>query len=398
MDAWLNDWAQLIFRWVHVLAAIAWIGHAFFFHSMEKALRKPEVEGVDPDVFGELWMVHGGGFFRMQKTRVLPPVFTGHLHWFKYEALLTWVSGFLLLTALYYLTGGIYMIDASVMALSPLQAVGIGLGSLVGGWLVYDFLWAGPIGKANEKVAAALTVLMVAGIGVGLTFVLSGRAAFLHTGALLGTLMTANVWMRIIPGSKKMVAALEKGEEPDLSLGAIGHQRSMHNGYMHFPIVFLMISNHYPFTSNGGLSWLVLLLMLGLGAAVRQLFYDGWSAHPLVKAYVGLATAALLALTFPRHALGDQAAVAAPTFDEVQVVVAQRCTPCHAAEPTHPAFNAPPKNLVLTSPETIVANADPIHTQAVVTRVMPLGNLTGMTDEERALLRAWYEAGAPGPR
>lgn len=395
MTAWINDWAQLLFRWVHVLAAIAWIGHAFFFHSMEKALRKPEVDGVDPDVHGELWMVHGGGFFRMQKTRVLPPVYTGHLHWFKYEALLTWVSGFLLLIALYYLTGGIYMIDRAVMELTPMAAVGVGLGTLVGGWLFYDFLWAGPIGKANETVAAVLTVTMVAAIGVGLTFVLSGRAAFLHTGALLGTLMTGNVWIRIIPGSNKMVAALEKGEEPDLSLGAIGHQRSVHNGYMHFPIVFLMISNHYPFTSSGGLAWLVMLLMLGLGAAVRQLFYDGMQAHIAVKGFVVAAVAGLIAVTIPRSAV--TAAPEAPSFAEVNQIVAERCTPCHAAEPSHAAFNAPPKNLVLTDPKTIVANKDAIYAQAVQTKVMPLGNLTGMTDEERAKLGAWYDAGAVGP-
>ncbi|MCB9675625.1 MAG: urate hydroxylase PuuD [Alphaproteobacteria bacterium] len=302
MDAWLNDWAQLIFRWVHVLAAIAWIGHAFFFHSMEKALRAPEVDGVDPDVHGELWMVHGGGFFRMQKTRVLPPVYTGHLHWFKYEAGLTWVSGFLLLVALYYLTGGVLMIDASVMQMSATTSVAIGLGTLIFGWVAYDFIWAGPIGRVGKDptLGTILTVLLIASIGVGLTFVLSGRAAFLHTGALLGTIMTANVWMRIIPGSNKMVAALEKGEEPDLRLGAIGHQRSVHNGYMHFPIVFLMISNHYPFTFGSEWSAVLLLVMLALGAATRQLFYDGWSAHWAVKGVVGLGTVAVLALTFPK--------------------------------------------------------------------------------------------------
>jgi uncharacterized membrane protein len=398
MDTWLNDWAQLLFRWVHVLAAIAWIGHAFFFHSMEKALRKPEVEGVDPDVHGELWMVHGGGFFRMQKTRVLPPVFTGHLHWFKYEALLTWVSGFLLLVALYYLTGGIYMVDASIMDLTPGQSVAIGLGSLVGGWLVYDFLWAGPIGKASPPAATALTVAMVAGIGVGLTFVLSGRAAFLHTGALLGTLMTANVWMRIIPGSKKMVAALEKGEEPDLRYGAVGHQRSMHNGYMHFPIVFLMISNHYPFTSNADYAWLVLLLMLGLGAAVRQLFYDGMAAHPAVKGFVVAAVVAVLALTFPT-APPAVASSGEPDVDfaTIEGIIERRCVTCHAKAPTHTAFNAPPKNLALETPASIVANKETIHTQVVVTEVMPLGNLTEITPEERAQIGRWYAAGAPGP-
>jgi uncharacterized membrane protein len=394
MIVWLNDWAQLLFRWVHVLAGIAWIGHAFFFHSMEKALRKPEVPGVDPDVFGELWMVHGGGFFRMQKTRVLPPVITGHLHWFKYEALLTWVSGFLLLIALYYLTGGVYMIDRSVMALTPGAAVGVGLGSLLGGWLVYDWLWAGPVARMSPRAATALTVLMVSGIGVGLTFVLSGRAAFLHTGALLGTLMTANVWMRIIPGSKKMVAALEKGLEPDLRLGAVGHQRSVHNGYMHFPIVFLMISNHYPFASAGSWAWLVLLLVMALGAAVRQLFYDGWSAHPAVKAVVVVAPMVLMGLTMPKPT-APVAAADAPSFAEVRAVMQARCVSCHAAAPTQPGFQAPPKNLVLTDDEAIYANRSLIHAQVVVSKVMPLGNLTQITDDERALIDRWVAAGAP---
>ena len=391
MLVWLNDWAQLLFRWVHVLAGIAWIGHAFFFHSMERALRKPEVPGVDKDVHGELWMVHGGGFFRMQKTRVLPPVITGHLHWFKYEALLTWVSGFLLLVALYYMTGGAYMIDRGILDLTPGAAVAVGLGTLVGGWVVYDGLWAGPIGRKSPLAATIGTVGMVAGVGAALTFVLSGRAAFLHTGALLGTMMTANVWMRIIPGSRKMVAALERGEEPDPRWGAVGHQRSVHNGYMHFPIVFLMISNHYPFTSAGSLSWLVLWLVLGLGAAVRQLFYDGAAAHVAVKGYVAAAVVALLALTAPRPPA--VAAGGAPSFAEVEAVIQQRCASCHAEVPTQPGFQAPPKNLVLTSRAAIEASREAIYAQAVVTRVMPLGNLTGITDDERALLARWYAAG-----
>ncbi len=297
---WLTDWAQLLFRWVHVLAAIAWIGHAFFFHSMEKALRPPEVDGVDPDVHGELWMVHGGGFFRMQKTRVLPPVFTGHLHWFKYEALLTWVSGFLLLVALYYVSASGLMVGPGT-SLTPTVAVVVGLATLVGGWAIYDFIWAGPIGRVGKDptVGTLLTILLVAGSGVALTQLLPGRAAFLHTGALLGTIMTANVWMRIIPGAKKMVHALENGQEPDLRLGAIGHQRSVHNGYMHFPIVLLMISNHYPFLYGSTWAPVLLLLLLAAGAATRQLFYDGWSAHWAVKGTVLAGLVGVLALTVP---------------------------------------------------------------------------------------------------
>lgn len=298
MYDFLNDWAQLLLRWMHVLFAIAWIGHAFLFHSLEHGLRKPEVDDVDDDVEGELWMVHGGGFFRLQKTYKLPTVFTGDLHWFKYEALGTWVSGFLLLVVLYYFTGGVLMLDARVADLSFPTSVGIGLGSLVLGWAVYDTLWS-QLGEKMPKVATALTVALVAGTGVGLTQLLSGRAAFLHTGALLGTLMTANVWMRIIPGSKRMVAALSAGRAHDPHDGFVGHQRSVHNGYMHFPIVFLMISNHYPATYGHDLNWLMLLAFLAGGAAVRQLFYDGMAASLAVKGIVAASFATVLGLTAP---------------------------------------------------------------------------------------------------
>lgn len=297
MIDFLSEWAQLVLRWMHVLFAIAWIGHAFLFHSLEHGLRKPEVDGVDPDVQGELWMVHGGGFFRLQKTYKLPAVFTGVLHWFKYEALFTWVTGFSLLVVLYYLKG-VLMVDPRVADLSNLAAVGVGLGSLLIGWVAYDLLWA-TIGKTQKAVATALTVLTIAGIGVALTQLLSGRAAFLHTGAMLGTLMTANVWMRIIPGSKRMVAALTAGREHDPADGAVGHQRSVHNGYMHFPIVFLMISNHYPAIYGHDLNWLLLLLFMAGGAAVRQLFYDGMGASLPVKGVVLVSVLAALGLTGP---------------------------------------------------------------------------------------------------
>jgi len=297
MIDFLSEWAQLLLRWMHVLFAIAWIGHAFLFHSLEHGLRAPEVDGVDPDVEGELWMVHGGGFFRLQKTYKLPPVFTGALHWFKYEALGTWVTGFCLVVVLYYMKG-VLMVDPRVADLSHLAAAGVGLGSLVLGWLAYDTLWH-TMGKSQPKVATAITVLAVAGLGVGLTQLLSGRAAFLHMGAVLGTLMTANVWMRIIPGSKRMVAALEAGREHDPEDGRIGHQRSVHNGYMHFPIVFFMISNHYPAIYGHDLNWLMLLLFLAGGAFARQLFYDGMAAALPVKAVVFTSFLGVLGLTFP---------------------------------------------------------------------------------------------------
>ncbi len=297
MIDFLSEWAQLLLRWMHVLFAIAWIGHAFLFHSLEHGLRAPEVDGVDPDVQGELWMVHGGGFFRLQKTYKLPQVFTGALHWFKYEALFTWVTGFCLIMVLYYVKG-VLMVDPRVADLSNVAAVGVGLGSLVLGWLAYDALWV-TMGKTKPKVATALTVVAIAGLGVALTQLLSGRAAFLHLGAVLGTLMTANVWVRIIPGSERMVAALEAGREHDPEDGRVGHQRSVHNGYLHFPIVFFMISNHYPAIYGHDLNWLLLLLLLAGGAFSRQLFYDGMAAALPVKVVVLTSFIGVLGITFP---------------------------------------------------------------------------------------------------
>jgi uncharacterized membrane protein/plastocyanin len=310
MEQFLGEWAGLLLRWLHVVSAIAWIGHAFLFHSIERALRRPDpARGPEGGVEGELWMVHGGGFFHLQKTRTLPPGLAGQLKWFKWEAALTWLSGFLLLVVVFYLGGGIYLIDPAVAGLSHRSAVLIGLGTLLGGWLVYDLLWGCPLGK-HPPSAAALTVAFLAGTAVALTHLLSGRAAFLHLGALLGTIMAANVWVRILPGMRRMIAALESGRRPDPREGLVGKQRSMHNGYMHFPVIFLMISNHYPETYGHPHSWLVLLLLLGLGVGMRQLVYDGLRTPPAVALGVAAALGALVYLTAPGGEPAEPAAAA----------------------------------------------------------------------------------------
>ena len=299
MEAYLTEWASLLVRWIHVIAAIAWIGHAFLFHSFEHGIRPPEVDDVSDDVHGEMWMVHGGGFFRLQKTRVLPDKYTGELLWFKWEAAFTWMSGFLLLILVFYMGGGVYLVDPSVADISPNTAILISLGTLIGGWIVYDLLWASPLGKLTG-VSTAITAALILGAGIALSQVLSGRAAYLHVGALMGTLMTANVWMRILPGMRKMIASMEKGEEPDLSLGAIGKQRSMHNGYMHFPIIFIMISNHFPATFAHEYNWLVLICIIIFGACMRQVLYDGFlGTSLLVKGLLALSVGGLIYLTLP---------------------------------------------------------------------------------------------------
>jgi uncharacterized membrane protein/plastocyanin len=308
MEAYFTEWLGILFRWFHVIAAIAWIGHAFLFHSFEHGLRRPEVDDVSDDVLGEMWMVHGGGFFRLQKTRVLPERYTGELLWFKWEAAFTWISGLLLLVIVFYMGGGIYLVDPSVSDIRPAAAMGLSVGTLIAGWIVYDLVWSSPLGR-RPAIAGALTVAMIAGVTIGLTQVLSGRAAYIHVGGLLGTIMVANVWMRILPGARKMVAALEKGQEPDLGLGAMGKQRSLHNGYMHFPVIFIMISNHFPSTFAHEHNWLVLLLIMAFGAGMRQALYDGLKNTPVaVKLLLVASVAGLVYLTWPQSTRADTAA------------------------------------------------------------------------------------------
>lgn len=300
MEAYIVEWLSLLIRWVHVIAAIAWIGHAFLFHSFEHGIRPPEVDDVSPDVHGELWMVHGGGFFRLQKTRVLPDKYTGELMWFKWEAAFTWMSGFLLLGVLFYMGGGVYLVDPGVAEIDPDIAIAISLATLIGGWFLYDFMWASPLGKQKPAVATAFTVVMIVGAAYGLTRVMSGRAAYLHVGALMGTIMAANVWVRILPGMRKMIAAMERGEEPDLSYGAIGKQRSLANGYMHFPIIFVMISNHFPSTYASEHRFVILLLIMVLGATMRQVMYDGLiKVHIVAKLLLAVSVGGLIFLTLP---------------------------------------------------------------------------------------------------
>ena len=299
MEAYIIEWLALIVRWIHVIAGIAWIGHAFLFHSFEHGLRPPEVDDVDDNVKGELWMVHGGGFFRLQKTRVLPDKYTGDLLWFKWEAAFTWLSGVLLLILVFYWGGGIYLLDPDRAPFGVVPTIALGVGTLVVGWTVYDLLWASPLGK-KRAIAGTITLLMVVAAAYGLTRFMSGRAAFIHVGALLGTIMTANVWMRILPGMRKMLAALEAGKEPNLVLGEIGKERSLHNGYMHFPIIFIMISNHFPGTYAHEYNWVILLLLMVFGAAMRQVLYDGIvKTSFVVKGLLGGSLVALVVMTAP---------------------------------------------------------------------------------------------------
>jgi uncharacterized membrane protein len=393
MEAYASDWLQLIIRWVHLITGIAWIGASFYFVWLDNHLLPPSHEAdAERGVGGELWAVHGGGFYVVRKFRVAPETLPASLHWFKWEAYWTWISGLALLVLMYYLHASVYLIDRDVANLSPAQAIGISVALLAVGWLFYDQLCK-RLGLDREAWIALAMVAFVTLAAWGLAHVFSGRAVYIQIGAMLGTIMVANVAHIIIPAQRKLVKAKEQGVVPDPLDGLRGKQRSVHNNYFTLPVLFTMISNHYPQTYGHARGWLVLVVILLLAAYVRHFFnlrHKGrtvW-AIPLTAALGIFILAIVIAPKKP------EASGAVPTFAQVQVIVAQRCVACHADQPTQAGFAMPPKDVKLDTPERIAANAQKIYQQVVTTRAMPIGNLTAMTDAERQTLAAWVTAGA----
>jgi uncharacterized membrane protein len=393
LEAYALDWVQLLIRWVHLITGIAWIGASFYFVFLDNSLLPPKrQEDIDAGIGGELWAIHGGGFYHAQKFKVAPATLPAPLHWFKWEAYWTWMSGFALFVVMYYAHADIYMIDRGVADLAPWQAIAISLALLAGGWVFYDQLCK-RAGLDREKVVAVVMVAFLALVAWGVSHLFSGRAMYMQVGAMIGTIMAWNVFFVIMPSQRKLVEAKERNVAPDPVYGLRGKQRSVHNNYFTLPVLFIMISNHYPLTFGHRHAWLVLVAILLLAAFVRHFFnlrHKGrtvWSI-PVVAAIGTLLLAIAIAPQKPQ--------AAAYTFADVQWIVATRCATCHAAKPTQPGFNDPPKGFVLDTPQLVVANAKLINEQAVVSKVMPIGNLTGMTDAERATLGAWVAAGAPG--
>lgn len=398
MDAHLTEWLNLAIRWVHMIVGIAWIGASFYFVWLDNSLKPPK-PGSDLEkagVAGELWAVHGGGFYNPQKYLVAPKQLPAELHWFKWEAYSTWLSGFALLWIVYYFNPTAMMIDPAVAALAPWQAVAIGLGSLVIAWTVYDLLCRSPLGQREGLLGIVIFVLLVAGAW-GLTQWLGGRAAYIHVGAMIGTIMVANVLMVIIPGQRKMVEAMKAGRTPDPIYGKRGKQRSVHNNYFTLPVLIIMISNHYAMAYNHPYNWAVLALIMAAGVLIRHFFnlkHKGIYAwqYPAAGVALLLATAIWIA---PRPAPQAASAAAAPvTLAQVQPVIAQRCAVCHSAQPTQPGFASAPAGVMLHTPELVSQHAERIYRAAVQTRSMPIGNMTNMTDDERALIAQWFESGA----
>jgi uncharacterized membrane protein len=392
------EWLNLLVRWLHFITGVAWIGASFYFVWLDNTIRPP-APGSDlakKGVSGELWAVHGGGFYNPQKYLVAPPELPSELHWFKWEAYSTWLSGFALLTIVYYFNAQAMMVDKAVADLSTWQAVGIGLASLVAGWTVYDLLCRSRLGQHDLAFGVVMFLLLV-GAAYVLTHLLSGRAAYIHIGAMIGTIMVANVAHVIIPGQRKMVNAMMAGQKPDPVHGLKAKQRSVHNNYFTLPVLFIMISNHYAMTYRNEHAWAVLAVIMAAGVFIRHFFnlrHKGrveWK-YPAAGVALLLALAVVIAPAAPRP--GAPGADNAAQFAQVRAIIGQRCVSCHASHPTQPGFATAPAGVMLDDPRAISQNSARIYQQAVQLKAMPLANLTNMTDAERAQLGAWFEAGA----
>jgi uncharacterized membrane protein len=393
----LAEWLNLAIRWLHLTAGIAWIGSSFYFVWLDNHLKAPTAG----DASGELWSVHGGGFYHNQKYQVAPATMPADLHWFKWEAYWTWISGFSLLVLVYYVGARSYLIDPAKADLTPPQAIGIGLAAIVLGWLIYDRLCKSPL-KANNRAVAVLWFAFLLAAAVALNHVFNARAAYLHVGAIVGSVMVGNVFFVIIPNQRRVVADLVAGRAPDPALGAAGKLRSLHNNYMTLPVLFIMISHHYPMTYGAERPWLVLALLGLTGVAIRHVFNRRGRGQDASQAMIVAAVLAFASVTYVsidqrgvRRASAAMPGSIAPTYATVEPILTRHCTGCHSIRPTDPAVSAPPLGLVFDSYAHVRALTPRIRAVAVDSQVMPLGNPTGMTLAERRTLGAWIAAGAP---
>jgi uncharacterized membrane protein len=385
-------WANLALRWLHLTAGIAWIGSSFYFMWLDSHLKAPAKP--PKGVAGELWSVHSGGFYHQMKFMVAPEGMPDELHWFKWEAYTTWISGVLLLALIFYVGADVNLIDASKLALAPWQAIGIGIASLAAGWVIYDGLCRSTLG-ANLKVFGVVWFLVLTAAAYGLTRIFSDLGAVMHVGAIIGTVMVANVFLIIIPNQRKVIAQVLAGQTPDPALGKQAKQRSVHNNYMTLPVLFVMISNHYPMIVSAPLNWLWLAGLGIVGWTIRHFFNlknAGQTRYDvLLLGALAFVTVAVLNETAKPP---PPAAVPVPPFTEVRALIDRHCVMCHSATPTHKGVTAPPNGVILDTDEGLTKNAAKVYDRAVASRSMPLNNETHITDAERASLGAWIKAGA----
>lgn len=426
MEAHFTEWLNLGIRWIHMIVGIAWIGASFYFVWLENNLNRSNPrEGLS----GDLWAIHGGGIYHLEKYKLAPPKMPENLHWFKWEAYFTWLSGVALLLVVYYLNPSLYLVKPGV-DLAPAAAIAIGLGSMAVSYLIYHVLCDSPLGKHPALLGAVLFVLIIAA-AYGFSHIFSGRAAYIHVGAIIGTIMVGNVFFTIMPAQRALVKAIETNTTPDPLLPAKGLLRSRHNNYFTLPVLFIMISNHFPSTYGSQYNWLILAGIAVLAVLVRHYFNTRHAsqrfAWTLPAAALGMLCLAYVTAPVQRApATAAQAQAEQPTaanaakieqapsaasseqpsapaatasaadagFARVEQVIHERCTVCHSANPTSPMFSAAPAGFMLDTPEQMKAQAAKIQAQAVAAQIMPLGNITQMTQDERDLIGHWIAAGA----
>lgn len=397
MELDITNWLSMAVRWLHLTAGIAWIGSSFYFVWLDNNLQKAKDEAdTEKGVAGEIWSVHGGGFYHKQKYSVAPDEMPAELHWFKWEAYFTWISGFLLLALMYYYGASVFLVDASKYDMSPAMAVGIGLGALVASWVFYDLMCRSPLGDKNATFGIAWFIILT-GAAWGLAQIFNDRGAYIHVGAMIGTVMAANVFMVIIPNQKKVVADLVAGRTPDPKLGMMAKQRSLHNNYMTLPVLFIMISNHYPQTFANPNGWLILSGLGAVGWLIRHFFNlknQGKTKYGLavlaVASYIGVM---VLAAYFKAAARSDiTVATDTISYGQIETIMQTHCAACHSKVPTHELFEEAPNGVDFDSKATILKYREQIIERVMVTQDMPLGNETEMTDTDRAILAAWLKA------
>lgn len=387
----LYEWLNIIVRWMHITFGIAWIGTSFYFVFLENALNR--TDNVRDELAGNMWSVHGGGFYYLEKYKVAPKEIPKKLHWFKYEAYFTWLSGFSLLFVVYYFQAKAFLIDPNVMALSPMEGIAIGVGSLLAGWVLYDLLCKSPLAK-NKLGFALLGFVIAVGFAWFYTQVFAARAAYIHFGALLGTIMAANVFFTIIPGQKKMVAAAKAGKPVDPQLGKNAGLRSLHNNYFTLPVLFVMISNHFPSTFSHEHPWLI-LAAISLGSAGIKHYLNLREKGEQSIWVMPISILLLLGVAFvtaPEVKTGE--CNGEVTMTEIYPIFQNRCMTCHSSSPTDEVWTSPPNGVVYDTPADIARLSDKIMQRVVITETMPQNNKTGMLPAERELIRCWIEQGA----
>ena len=394
------EWLAFAVRWSHVIVGIAWIGSSFYFIALDLGLRKHD--NLPAGVQGEEWQVHGGGFYHINKYMVAPPNLPEHLIWFKWESYTTWLTGFAMLIIVYYAGADLFLIDRTVLAVDAPMAIAMSLGSLALGWVLYDLLCRSPLGKSQNGLMVVLFLILLA-MAWGYTQIFTGRAAFLHMGAFTATIMSANVFFIIIPNQKKIVASMKAGDAPDPALGMQSKQRSVHNNYLTLPVLFFMLSNHYPLAFATQYSWAIAGLIFLIGVLIRHFFNtmhatgrrEYWTFALSLILFIGIVWLS----SYPKTqgeadsvSQTAQAFMADPHFTEVSYAVQGRCSMCHAAEPAYQGMPVAPKDVRLDTAELIAEHAREIYIQAGRTHAMPPGNVSLMTEEERQLLVVWYQS------